>query len=48
MPVTGESEPVEVGLGSAVVGGAVSAGELLLVRVEAVGATRNSPGPPGW
>ncbi|MEU6091364.1 heavy metal translocating P-type ATPase [Streptomyces sp. NPDC047085] len=36
--VTGESEPVEVGPGSAVVGGAVNAGGLLLVRVTAVGA----------
>lgn len=36
--VTGESEPVEVGPGSAVVGGAVNAGGMLLVRVTAVGA----------
>ncbi|GAB2592570.1 heavy metal translocating P-type ATPase [Streptomyces capparidis] len=36
--VTGESEPVEVGPGSAVVGGAVNAGGLLLVRAAAVGA----------
>ncbi|WP_405621128.1 heavy metal translocating P-type ATPase [Streptomyces sp. NBC_00076] len=36
--VTGESEPVEVGPGSAVVGGAVNAGGLLLVRAIAVGA----------
>ncbi|WP_438295421.1 heavy metal translocating P-type ATPase [Streptomyces sp. HUAS TT7] len=36
--VTGESEPVEVGPGSAVVGGAVNAGGLLLVRTTAVGA----------
>ncbi|MFD9433477.1 heavy metal translocating P-type ATPase [Streptomyces sp. NPDC060002] len=36
--VTGESEPVEVGPGSAVVGGAVNAGGLLLVRAEAVGS----------
>ena len=36
--VTGESEPVEVGPGSAVVGGAVNAGGLLLVRAMAVGA----------
>ena len=36
--VTGESEPVEVGPGSAVVGGAVNAGGLLLVRATAVGA----------
>ncbi|WP_107481182.1 cation-translocating P-type ATPase [Streptomyces sp. IMTB 2501] len=36
--VTGESEPVEVGTGSAVVGGAVNAGGLLLVRATAVGA----------
>ncbi|MBL1083114.1 cadmium-translocating P-type ATPase [Streptomyces actinomycinicus] len=35
--VTGESEPVEVGPGSAVVGGAVNAGGLLLVRATAVG-----------
>ncbi|MFF3919295.1 heavy metal translocating P-type ATPase [Streptomyces sp. NPDC001852] len=35
--VTGESEPVEVGAGSAVVGGAVNAGGLLLVRATAVG-----------
>ena len=36
--VTGESEPVEVGSGSTVVGGAVNAGGLLLVRATAVGA----------
>ncbi|MFI6055288.1 heavy metal translocating P-type ATPase [Streptomyces violascens] len=36
--VTGESEPVEVGPGAAVVGGAVNAGGLLLVRATAVGA----------
>ncbi|GAA3787455.1 heavy metal translocating P-type ATPase [Streptomyces coacervatus] len=36
--VTGEAEPVEVGPGSAVVGGAVNAGGLLLVRATAVGA----------
>ncbi|KMS75276.1 carbonate dehydratase [Streptomyces viridochromogenes] len=36
--VTGESEPVETGPGSAVVGGAVNAGGLLLVRATAVGA----------
>jgi len=36
--VTGESEPVEIGPGSAVVGGAVNAGGLLLVRATAVGA----------
>ncbi|WP_329281463.1 heavy metal translocating P-type ATPase [Streptomyces sp. NBC_01451] len=36
--VTGESGPVEVGPGSAVVGGAVNAGGLLLVRATAVGA----------
>ncbi|EST34382.1 heavy metal translocating P-type ATPase [Streptomyces roseochromogenus] len=36
--VTGESEPVEVGAGSAVVGGAVNTGGLLLVRATAVGA----------
>ncbi|MFD1663076.1 heavy metal translocating P-type ATPase [Streptomyces caeni] len=36
--VTGESEPVEVGPGSAVIGGAVNAGGLLLVRATAVGA----------
>ncbi|MFJ8104831.1 heavy metal translocating P-type ATPase [Streptomyces sp. NPDC096132] len=36
--VTGESEPVEVGPGSPVVGGAVNAGGLLLVRATAVGA----------
>ncbi|MFF0515559.1 heavy metal translocating P-type ATPase [Streptomyces sp. NPDC004250] len=36
--VTGESEPVEVSPGSAVVGGAVNAGGLLLVRATAVGA----------
>ncbi|WP_326654228.1 heavy metal translocating P-type ATPase [Streptomyces sp. NBC_01750] len=35
--VTGESEPVEVGPGSAVVGGALNAGGLLLVRATAVG-----------
>ncbi|WP_217213631.1 cation-translocating P-type ATPase [Streptomyces sp. AC550_RSS872] len=36
--VTGESEPVDTGPGSAVVGGAVNAGGLLLVRATAVGA----------
>ncbi|MEU8790943.1 heavy metal translocating P-type ATPase [Streptomyces sp. NPDC048643] len=36
--VTGESEPVEVNPGSALVGGAVNAGGLLLVRATAVGA----------
>lgn len=36
--VTGESEPVEVGPGTAVVGGAVNVGGLLLVRATAVGA----------
>ncbi|MFI5674308.1 heavy metal translocating P-type ATPase [Streptomyces cellulosae] len=36
--VTGESEPVEVGPRSSVVGGAVNAGGLLLVRATAVGA----------
>ncbi|MFJ2833195.1 heavy metal translocating P-type ATPase [Streptomyces sp. NPDC087263] len=36
--VTGESEPAEVGPGSAVVGGAVNVGGLLLVRATAVGA----------
>ncbi|MGW2488471.1 heavy metal translocating P-type ATPase [Streptomyces sp. NPDC001606] len=36
--VTGESEPVEVGPGAAVVGGAVNAGGLLLVKATAVGA----------
>ncbi|MFJ7071214.1 heavy metal translocating P-type ATPase [Streptomyces sp. NPDC098781] len=36
--VTGESDPIEVGPGSAVVGGAVNAGGLLLVRATAVGA----------
>ncbi|MFE5916841.1 heavy metal translocating P-type ATPase [Streptomyces sp. NPDC056468] len=36
--VTGESEPVEVGPGSTVVGGAANAGGLLLVRAGAVGA----------
>lgn len=36
--VTGESEPVEVSPGSSVVGGAVNAGGLLLVRATAVGA----------
>jgi Cu+-exporting ATPase len=36
--VTGESEPVEVGPGSAVVGGAVNVGGLLLVRATVVGA----------
>ncbi|MEV6055091.1 heavy metal translocating P-type ATPase [Streptomyces sp. NPDC052107] len=36
--VTGESEPVEVGPGSAVVGGAANAGGLLLVKATAVGA----------
>ncbi|EGX60046.1 cation-transporting P-type ATPase [Streptomyces zinciresistens K42] len=36
--VTGESEPIEVGPGSAVVGGAVNEGGLLLVRATAVGA----------
>jgi len=37
-PVTGESEPVEVSPGSALVGGAVNVGGLLLVRATAVGA----------
>ncbi|MFE2445978.1 heavy metal translocating P-type ATPase [Streptomyces sp. NPDC059426] len=36
--VTGESEPVEVGPGTPVTGGAVNAGGLLLVRATAVGA----------
>ncbi|WP_268982561.1 heavy metal translocating P-type ATPase [Streptomyces sp. HF10] len=36
--VTGESEPVEVGPGSALVGGAVNAGGLLFVAATAVGA----------
>ncbi|MFJ8349019.1 heavy metal translocating P-type ATPase [Streptomyces sp. NPDC094153] len=36
--VTGESEPVEAGRGDSVVGGAVNAGGLLLVRATAVGA----------
>ncbi|MFD4628874.1 heavy metal translocating P-type ATPase [Streptomyces sp. NPDC058284] len=36
--VTGESEPIEVGPGSEVTGGAVNAGGLLLVRAKAVGA----------
>jgi Cu+-exporting ATPase len=36
--VTGESVPVEVGPGSAVVGGAVNVGGLLVVRATAVGA----------
>ncbi|MFJ4283424.1 heavy metal translocating P-type ATPase [Streptomyces massasporeus] len=36
--VTGESEPVEVQPGAVVVGGAVNAGGLLLVRATAVGA----------
>ncbi|MFI9611556.1 heavy metal translocating P-type ATPase [Streptomyces sp. NPDC052023] len=36
--VTGESEPVEVGPGSVVAGGAVNAGGLLIVRATAVGA----------
>ncbi|MFI9249926.1 heavy metal translocating P-type ATPase [Streptomyces sp. NPDC053069] len=36
--VTGESDPVEVGPGSALVGGAVNAGGLLFVRATAVGA----------
>ncbi|MFI9831070.1 heavy metal translocating P-type ATPase [Streptomyces sp. NPDC051913] len=36
--VTGESEPVEVSPGSALVGGAVNAGGLLLVEARAVGA----------
>lgn len=36
--VTGESEPVEVSPGSALVGGAVNAGGLLLVEATAVGA----------
>lgn len=36
--VTGESEPVEVSPGSALVGGAVNAGGLLVVRATAVGA----------
>ncbi|MER8161805.1 heavy metal translocating P-type ATPase [Streptomyces sp. NPDC094472] len=36
--VTGESEPVEVGPGTPVIGGAVNAGGLLFVRATAVGA----------
>jgi Cu+-exporting ATPase len=36
--ITGESEPVEIGPGSAVVGGAVNAGGMVLVRATAVGA----------
>ncbi|MCL6290875.1 MULTISPECIES: cation-translocating P-type ATPase [unclassified Streptomyces] len=36
--ITGESEPVEVGPGSPVTGGAVNMGGLLLVRATAVGA----------
>ncbi|MFK0121095.1 heavy metal translocating P-type ATPase [Streptomyces sp. NPDC090994] len=36
--VTGESEPMEVSAGSALVGGAVNAGGLLLVEATAVGA----------
>ncbi|MER5940138.1 heavy metal translocating P-type ATPase [Streptomyces sp. NPDC001928] len=36
--VTGESDPVEVGPGTAVVGGAVNEGGMLLVRATAVGA----------
>ncbi|MEV5774028.1 heavy metal translocating P-type ATPase [Streptomyces antimycoticus] len=36
--VTGESEPVEAGPGTPVIGGAVNAGGLLLVRATAVGA----------
>ncbi|GHE74542.1 heavy metal translocating P-type ATPase [Streptomyces griseoaurantiacus] len=36
--VTGESEPVEVSPGSALIGGAVNAGGLLLVEATAVGA----------
>ncbi|MFJ8601451.1 heavy metal translocating P-type ATPase [Streptomyces shenzhenensis] len=36
--VTGESEPVEVSPGSALIGGAVNAGGLLLVQATAVGA----------
>ncbi|MFI7319838.1 heavy metal translocating P-type ATPase [Streptomyces venezuelae] len=36
--VTGESEPVEVGPGTGLTGGAVNAGGLLLVRATAVGA----------
>ncbi|MFD5620363.1 heavy metal translocating P-type ATPase [Streptomyces yangpuensis] len=36
--ITGESDPVEVGPGRAVVGGAVNMGGLLLVRATAVGA----------
>ncbi|MYW46426.1 heavy metal translocating P-type ATPase [Streptomyces sp. SID161] len=36
--VTGESDPVEVGPGSALAGGAVNAGGLLVVRATAVGA----------
>ncbi|MFF4574474.1 heavy metal translocating P-type ATPase [Streptomyces sp. NPDC001410] len=36
--VTGESEPIEAGPGSAVTGGALNAGGLLLVRATAVGA----------
>ncbi|MER8029978.1 copper-translocating P-type ATPase [Streptomyces bauhiniae] len=35
--VTGESEPVEVGPGTAVIGGAVNSGGVLLVRATAVG-----------
>ncbi|MFC8564467.1 heavy metal translocating P-type ATPase [Streptomyces sp. NPDC057245] len=36
--VTGESEPVEVGPGSAVIGGAVNSGGMVLVEATAVGA----------
>ncbi|MEU6497260.1 heavy metal translocating P-type ATPase [Streptomyces sp. NPDC046984] len=36
--VTGESEPVEVGPGASIVGGAVKAGGMLFVRATAVGA----------
>ncbi|MFE0188452.1 heavy metal translocating P-type ATPase [Streptomyces sp. NPDC058989] len=36
--ITGESRPIEVGAGSAVVGGAVNSGGLLEVRADAVGA----------
>ncbi|MFE5804935.1 heavy metal translocating P-type ATPase [Streptomyces sp. NPDC056491] len=36
--VTGESDPVEVGPGQAVIGGAVNAGGLLVVRATAVGS----------
>ncbi|NED83540.1 heavy metal translocating P-type ATPase, partial [Streptomyces sp. SID11233] len=36
--VTGETRPVEAGPGSAVTGGAVNAGGILLVRASAIGA----------